>query len=73
MSDLDCVLFIEYGYANKLPLALVEVAQDIGQEKPTGVIPELAKMSNLRSWPYMPPHRALIQLAPRGTTSTSSA
>ena len=47
MADLDSVLFVEYGYSNKLPLALVEVAQDIGQEKPTGVIRELAKMSNL--------------------------
>lgn len=47
MADLDSVLFVEYGYSNKLPLALVEVAQDIGQEKPTGVIRELAKMANL--------------------------
>jgi hypothetical protein len=47
MADLDSVLFVEYGYSNKLPLALVEVAQDIGQEKPTRVIRELAKMSNL--------------------------
>ncbi|WP_175787069.1 hypothetical protein [Burkholderia anthina] len=47
MADLDSVLFVEYGYGNKLPLALVEVAQDIGQEKPTGVIRELAKMANL--------------------------
>lgn len=36
-----------YHYSNKLPLALVEVAQDIGQEKPTGVIRELAKTANL--------------------------
>ena len=47
MADLDSVLFVQYGYSKKLPLALVEVAQDIGQEKPTGVIRELAKMSNL--------------------------
>jgi hypothetical protein len=47
MADLDSVLFVEYGYDNKLPLALVEVAQDIGQEKPTGVIRELAKLSGL--------------------------
>lgn len=47
MADLDSVLFVEYGYGNKLPLALVEVAQDIGQDKPTGVIRELAKMANL--------------------------
>jgi len=47
MADLDSVLFVEYGYDNKLPLALVEVARDIGQEKPTGVIKELARMANL--------------------------
>ncbi|MDQ7978716.1 hypothetical protein QYH69_15805 [Paraburkholderia sp. SARCC-3016] len=47
MADLDSVMFVEYGYDNKLPLALVEVAQDIGQEKPTGVIRQLAKMANL--------------------------
>jgi len=47
MADLDSVLFVEYGYDGKLPLALVEVAQDIGQEKPTGVIRELAKMADL--------------------------
>jgi hypothetical protein len=37
MADLDSVLFVEYGHSGKLPLALVEVAMDIGQEKPTGV------------------------------------
>jgi hypothetical protein len=47
MADLDSVMFAEYGYDNKLPLALVEVAQDIGQEKPRGVIRQLAKMANL--------------------------
>jgi hypothetical protein len=60
MADLDSVLFVEYGYSNKLPLALVEVAQDIGQEKPTGVIRELAKMSNLPAFValYTPAFRA---------------
>jgi len=47
MADLDSVLFVEYGHSGKLPLALVEVAMDIGQEKPTGVIRELAKMANI--------------------------
>jgi hypothetical protein len=47
MADLDSVLFVEYGYSGKLPLALVEVARDIGQEKPAGVIRELAKMANI--------------------------
>ena len=60
MADLDSVLFVEYGYSGKLPLALVEVAQDIGQEKPTGVIRELAKMSNLPAFValYTPASRA---------------
>ena len=31
MADLDSVLFVEYGYSGKLPLAVVEVAQDIGR------------------------------------------
>lgn len=60
MADLDSVLFVEYGYDNKLPLALVEVARDIGQEKPTGVIRELAKMANLPAFVslYTPASRA---------------
>jgi hypothetical protein len=60
MADLDSVLFVEYGYSGKLPLALVEVAQDIGQEKPTGVIRELAKMANLPAFValYTPAARA---------------
>ncbi|PQV51816.1 hypothetical protein B0G83_10423 [Paraburkholderia sp. BL21I4N1] len=60
MADLDSVLFVEYGYDGKLPLALVEVAQDIGQEKPTGVIRELAKMANLPAFValYTPATRA---------------
>ncbi|MFX1761903.1 hypothetical protein PWP93_04775 [Paraburkholderia sp. A1RI-2L] len=34
MVDLDSVLFTEYDNAGKVPLALVEVARDVGQEKP---------------------------------------
>lgn len=60
MADLDSVLFVEYGYDKKLPLALVEVARDIGQEKPTGVIRELARMANLPAFVslYTPAPRA---------------
>ena len=60
MADLDSVLFVEYGYSGKLPLALIEVAQDIGQEKPTGVIRELARMANLPAYVslYTPAARA---------------
>ena len=64
MADLDSVLFVEYGYDGKMPLALVEVAQDIGQEKPTGVIRELAKMSNL------PAFVALYTPAPRANPAS---
>ena len=39
MADLDSVLFIEYGHSGKLPLALVEVAMDIGhyRDAPPGL------------------------------------
>lgn len=47
MADLDSVLFVEYGHSGRLPLALVEVARDIGQEKPASVTRELARMANL--------------------------
>lgn len=47
MADLDSVLFTEYDYPNKLPLCLVEVGRDIGQEKPAGVIRKLAEMADI--------------------------
>ena len=47
MADLDSVLFAEYEYPIKLPLCLVEVAQDIGQQKPAGVIRKLAELANI--------------------------
>jgi hypothetical protein len=47
MADLDSVLFAEYHYPDKLPLCLVEVARDIGQEKPAGVIRRLAQMADI--------------------------
>ena len=50
MADLDSVLFAEYDYPNKLPLCLVEVAQDIGQEKPAGVILNLARLANIPAY-----------------------
>ena len=50
MADLDSVLFVKYGYSNKLPLALVKVAQDIEHEKPTGTIREFAKLANLSAF-----------------------
>lgn len=50
MADLDSVLFAEYDYPNKLPLCLIEVAQDIGQEKSTGVIQNLAKLADIPAY-----------------------
>lgn len=47
MADLDSVVFTEYNYPDKVPLCLVEVALDIGQEKPTGVIQNLARLADL--------------------------
>jgi hypothetical protein len=50
MADLDSVLFAEYNYPDKLPLCLVEVARDIGQEKPAGVIQNLAKLAGIPAY-----------------------
>ncbi|RLK36117.1 hypothetical protein C7417_3893 [Cupriavidus plantarum] len=50
MVDLDSVLFAEYDHLGKVPLALVEVARDIGQEKPAGVLQGLAKLANLPAY-----------------------
>lgn len=47
MADLDSVLFTEYDNGSKLPLALVEVARDIGQDKPAGVLRKLAEMADV--------------------------
>ncbi|RSC15094.1 hypothetical protein [Burkholderia cenocepacia] len=60
MADLDSVLFVEFGCSNKVPLALVEVARDIGQEKASGVIHQLARMAGLPAFValYSPASRA---------------
>lgn len=60
MADLDSVLFVEFGCSNKLPLALVEVARDIGQDKASGVIHQLARMAGLPAFValYSPASRA---------------
>ena len=47
MADLDSVLFAEYDFPWKLPLCLVEVGRDIGQEKPTGVTRKLAQLAGI--------------------------
>jgi len=50
MVDLDSVVYTEYDHRGKLPLALVEVAQDIGQEKRTGVIRGLAQLADVPAY-----------------------
>lgn len=50
MADLDSVLFTEYDYPNKLPLCLIEVGQDIGQDKPAGVIRKLAQLADVPAY-----------------------
>lgn len=47
MQDLDSVLFTEYHYPDKLPLCLVEVGRDIGQEKPAGMIRKRAELADI--------------------------
>jgi hypothetical protein len=50
MADLDSVLFTEYDHGGKLPLALVEVARDVGQEKPAPVMQRLAQLANVPAY-----------------------
>lgn len=50
MVDLDSVLFTEYDHSRKIPLALVEVARDIGQEKPAGVMQGLAMLADVPAY-----------------------
>ncbi|MFM0177143.1 hypothetical protein PQR52_01610 [Paraburkholderia aspalathi] len=50
MADLDSVLFTEYDHLGKVPLALVEVARDIGQDKPAGVLMRLAQLANVPAY-----------------------
>ena len=50
MADLDSVLFAEYDHLGKVPLALVEVARDIGQDKPAGVLKRLAQLADVPAY-----------------------
>jgi len=48
MIDLDAVLWIEYDRDSRVPVALIETAQDVGQPfKPVTVLVELSKLSGL--------------------------
>lgn len=50
MADVDSVLFTEYDQSGKLPLALIEVARDIGQDKPAGVLRRLAQLADVPAY-----------------------
>lgn len=50
MADLDSVMFTEYNHASKMPLCLVEVAVDVGQEKLTGLIASLARQADIPAY-----------------------
>lgn len=58
MADLDSVLYVEYSYLPKLPLCLIEVAQDVGQEKTAGVAQKLAEMAGISAYVALYTHAA---------------
>lgn len=58
MADLDSVMFAEYNHASKLPLCLVEVAVDVGQEKPTGILSCLAQRADIPAYVALYSHAA---------------
>lgn len=48
MIDLDASLYVEYDDGRKVPLALIETAEDVGQKwKPSTVTERLAQLANL--------------------------
>ena len=51
MIDLDASLYVEYDDKTKEPLALIETAQDVGQNtKPATVTAKLARRANLPAY-----------------------
>ena len=66
MADLDSVLFTEYDHVGKVPLALVEVARDIGQDKPASVLRRLAQLADV------PAYVALYTPAPEANPSNGN-
>ena len=51
MVDTDCVLFLEYHQQTKEPLALIEAAIDVGQDrKPATAIAQLAKRARIPAY-----------------------
>ncbi len=50
MLDVDSILFSEYDSTYRLPLALVEVAVDVGQEKLADITQKLAEFAGLPAY-----------------------
>lgn len=50
MADVDSVLFTEYNWGDKMPLCLVEVGLDIGQEKQAEMLQALARRADLPAY-----------------------
>ena len=50
MVDLDSVLYTECRWSDKVPLCLVEVAKDVGQEKQAPVMARLAQMADIPAY-----------------------
>ena len=68
MIDLDAVLYIEYDDTTKAPLALIEVAVDVGQtHKPATVTRKLAERANL------PAYTVLYKLSERRNPADRSS
>lgn len=50
MLDFDSMLFSEYDCTHRLPLALVEVAIDVGQEKLADITAKLAELAGIPAY-----------------------
>ena len=50
MADVDGVLFSEFANMSRMPLALIEVAKDVGQEKIADVTRHLAELADLPAY-----------------------
>lgn len=51
MIDLDAVIYVEYDEQTKIPLALIEAAQDVGQDYKTATVTrQLARLAHLPAY-----------------------
>ncbi len=58
MADVDSVLFAEYNWGDKMPLCLVEVGRDVGQNKDASMLQQLAKRADLPAFIALYTHAA---------------